>query len=409
MPVAELKQLLERIHTRLDESQVGISQVVADLAPADLADLLNELTAVMNGNPKYVFWQGRGTADSETKRLQGEMRELMKAAGVYIKGNVFHRFRDTAVDFWIGQGWSLTDVATALGDTVQKMGHHERHLILPKLSAEIRKELEGLLQYPVHTAGGIMTTEFVRLEPKMTVGEALKQIRSGARERESIYACYVMEPGTGHLLGAVSLRDLVMAELSTPVTEVMRKKPATPSNDIPRLSASSKKNRSALAHDSPMFAKLEGAPFLAADGDLLAQLRDRQRDLQRTGWAGANGEANCGRLETLVLDLNFVPARRYGFKAECAPGVGRCGLLFACPGPSKSDLGPRNAGMGRIEHDAGYRKGRRRRLRKCLLSGTEQQHYGKQNTQILDEPRARYTVDLDLFARNPPHPVLPLN
>jgi len=33
----------------------------------------------------------------------------------------------------------------------------------------MRTELEHLLQYPVHTAGGIMTTEFVRLEPSMTV------------------------------------------------------------------------------------------------------------------------------------------------------------------------------------------------------------------------------------------------
>jgi len=107
------------------------------------------------------------------------------------------------------------------------MGHHERHRILPKLSAEMRKELEGLLQYPPHSAGGNMTTEFVRLDPKMTVGEALKRIRAVARERESIFACYVMEPGTGHLLGAVSLRDLVMAELDAPITEVMRKKPVT--------------------------------------------------------------------------------------------------------------------------------------------------------------------------------------
>src|SRR5712692_646915 len=72
-----------------------------------------------------------------------------------------------------------------------------------------------------------MTTEFVRLDPKMTVGEALKHIRSVAREKESIYACYVMEPKTNHLLGAVSLRDLVMAELERPVTEVMRRKPVT--------------------------------------------------------------------------------------------------------------------------------------------------------------------------------------
>ncbi len=72
-----------------------------------------------------------------------------------------------------------------------------------------------------------MTTEFVRLDPTWTVGECLKHVRAVAREKESIYACYVMEPGTGRLLGSVSLRDLVMAELDQPVERVMRKKPVT--------------------------------------------------------------------------------------------------------------------------------------------------------------------------------------
>jgi magnesium transporter len=112
-------------------------------------------------------------------------------------------------------------------DIMQQMGERERRRLLPKLSAEMRAEVERLLQYPDHTAGGIMTTEFVRLDPKMTVSEALKHIRSVAREKESIYACYVMEPETGRLLGSVSLRDLVMAELERPVSEVMRRKPVT--------------------------------------------------------------------------------------------------------------------------------------------------------------------------------------
>ena len=107
------------------------------------------------------------------------------------------------------------------------MGQHERHLIVPKLSAELRTELEDLLQYPAHTAGGIMTTEFVQLDLKMTVRQALKHIRLVAREKESIYACYVIEPDSRKLLGAVSLRDLVMAELDAPLTEVMRRKPVT--------------------------------------------------------------------------------------------------------------------------------------------------------------------------------------
>jgi magnesium transporter len=112
-------------------------------------------------------------------------------------------------------------------DVIQKMGLHERHRLLPKFSPEVRAELEDLLQYPDHTAGGIMTTEFVRLNPGMNIAEALKHIRSVAQEKESIYACYVMDPETDRLLGAVSLRDLVMAELDFPVTKVMRRKPVT--------------------------------------------------------------------------------------------------------------------------------------------------------------------------------------
>ena len=88
--------------------------------------LLNELLAILNGNPKYVFWHGTSLADSETKRLQDKMRTLMKAAGVYTPGVVFHRFRDSAVDYWLGQGWSMTDIATALGDTVRTVERHYR-------------------------------------------------------------------------------------------------------------------------------------------------------------------------------------------------------------------------------------------------------------------------------------------
>jgi magnesium transporter len=57
------------------------------------------------------------------------------------------------------------------------------------------------------------------------VGECLKHIRGAAREKEAIYACYVMDPRTNALIGALSLRDLVMAEMAQPVTDVMRKKP----------------------------------------------------------------------------------------------------------------------------------------------------------------------------------------
>jgi len=209
MPATDLKELLERIHTRLDESFVGIGHVVADLDAADLAELINQLTQAEAATVISMLPVARAIeiCNHPTMRRRAAILERLEPARVAeILGGL------------------SADERT---DVVQKMGLHERHKVVPKLSDEMRHELEGLLQYPVHTAGGIMTTEFVELDPTMSVGAALKHIRDVAKEKESIYACYVMEPGTKHLLGAVSLRDLVMADLTSPLTSVMRKKPIT--------------------------------------------------------------------------------------------------------------------------------------------------------------------------------------
>jgi magnesium transporter len=205
----DLRQLLERIQLRLDESFVGIGSEVADLPPADLAELLNQLrlseaAAIVSMLPLARCIE---LFDQPTMRRRAAILEDLEPA------RAAAILEETSAD-------ERTDV-------IQKMGLHERHRLLPKFSPEVRTELEDLLQYPDHTAGGIMTTEFVRLDPKMTVAEALKHIRSVAQEKESIYACYVMEPATDRLLGAVSLRDLVMAELDCPVTQMMRQKPVT--------------------------------------------------------------------------------------------------------------------------------------------------------------------------------------
>ncbi len=209
MPDQDIKQLLERIHLRLDESLVGIGSQVADLPAADLAELLNQLTLLEAATVVSMLPVARAIeiCDQPTMRRRAAILEQLEPPRV-------------------------AEILTGLSadertDIIQKMGLHERHRILPKLSTELQKELEVLLQYPDHTAGGLMTTEFVRLEQDMTVADALKHIRLVAREKESIYACYVMEPSSGHLLGAVSLRDLVMAELDSTIREVMRRKPVT--------------------------------------------------------------------------------------------------------------------------------------------------------------------------------------
>jgi len=205
----DLKNLLERIHTRLDESFVGIGHVVSHLEAPDLAELINQLTLVEAAAVVSMLPIARAVEICD----QPTMRRRAAILGHLEPARAAQILKDLSAD-------ERTDI-------IQKMDQYERHRVVPQLSEELRAELEDLLRYPAHTAGGIMTTEFVRLEPGMSVGEALKHIRSVAREKESIYACYVMEPTTDRLLGSVSLRDLVMAELHAPLTEIMRRKPVT--------------------------------------------------------------------------------------------------------------------------------------------------------------------------------------
>jgi len=202
------KDLLERIQLRLEESFIGIGEKVSDLPPADIADLVNQLKLAEAASVVMMLPLARAVEifDQPTLSRRAAILEKLEPS------------RAAA----ILEGLSADERT----DIVQQMGEHDRRKLLPKLKPEVRAEVERLIQYPDHTAGGIMTTEFVRLDPKLTVGEALKHIRAVAREKESIFSCYVMD-SDGRLLGSVSLRDLVMAEMNQPLTAVMRKKPVT--------------------------------------------------------------------------------------------------------------------------------------------------------------------------------------
>ncbi|SRR6266498_2802301 len=103
------------------------------------ADLCRELLSVANGNPKYIFWNGISAATSAVGLWQTDLRELMGDAGLWIKGNLSHRFRDTAVDFWLGEGCSLTDIAAMLGDTVAIVERHYANLASKRMEERLAK------------------------------------------------------------------------------------------------------------------------------------------------------------------------------------------------------------------------------------------------------------------------------
>src|SRR5262245_33604914 len=83
-----------------------------------------------------------------------------------------------------------------------------------------RRDIATLVRYAENTAGALMTTDYAWLPENITAGEALERLRLQAPDKETIYYVYVLDEHR-HLLGVLSLRDLILARRDAPVREVM--------------------------------------------------------------------------------------------------------------------------------------------------------------------------------------------
>jgi magnesium transporter len=75
--------------------------------------------------------------------------------------------------------------------------------------------------YPEDEAGGLMHPGFVAISPENTVEEAISQLRQHAGHVEMIYYAYVLDEAQ-RLVGVVSFRELLAADRSKKVRDVMR-------------------------------------------------------------------------------------------------------------------------------------------------------------------------------------------
>ena len=98
-------------------------------------------------------------------------------------------------------------------DIVEEMPANVVQRILAQSDPEMRKEINEILQYPENSAGSVMTTEYVSLNPTMTVGDAILRIRRTGVDKETIYTCYVLK--NRELIGTVSVKSLLLAPSDT--------------------------------------------------------------------------------------------------------------------------------------------------------------------------------------------------
>lgn len=105
--------------------------------------------------------------------------------------------------------------------------------LLSSLPADIREDLLRLASFPEESTGSVTTSEYLSVLPETRVCAALKTVRAAARASETVYIVYVLDRER-HLLGTVSLRELLLADDGASMESIMRRHPVSVRASWPR-------------------------------------------------------------------------------------------------------------------------------------------------------------------------------
>ncbi|MCZ2258980.1 magnesium transporter [Sporosarcina sp. G11-34] len=105
-------------------------------------------------------------------------------------------------------------------DVLNELDKSQAVSYLTLMNKEAAAKIKSLLHYEEHTAGSIMTTEYVTVPGNSTVRSAMTILRNEAPEAETIYYVFVVNEER-QLAGVVSLRDLIIADEDMLIHSIM--------------------------------------------------------------------------------------------------------------------------------------------------------------------------------------------
>jgi magnesium transporter len=96
-------------------------------------------------------------------------------------------------------------------DIVSQLSEEKREEILENIDEEDASEIRKLLTYSEDSAGGLMSTEFIKINYAHNKRDALEEVANQSEEIENFYAIYVIDDDN-RLIGTVSLKNLIKAK-----------------------------------------------------------------------------------------------------------------------------------------------------------------------------------------------------
>lgn len=182
----------------------AIREIFVNIPDADIADAANNLES---RELIYIFRtvEAKYTAD------------FFDALDQDAKENLVRAMTDKELVTVINEQ-SVDDVA----DFVDDMPANLAQKVLKAADADMRKDINSLLNYKEDTAGSLMTTEYLEFLDTTLVSEAMKIIRERGKDAETIYTLFIRDKSR-IFVGTVDLDDLIFANPDVQLQEIMNR------------------------------------------------------------------------------------------------------------------------------------------------------------------------------------------
>ena len=196
-----LEDVLAQLRAALEENNLyKASSIIEALRPADQADVFSDLD------------------DDEQATLLPELNPADAAdilEELYDK-DVIEIIESLPLETLVGIVEEMAPDEAA--DLLDDLEPDQAEAVLAHL--EDAHEIEPLIDYPDDSAGGLMTSSYIAIQRRMTAGEAIATIRSWQPDEETIYYLFVTDR-LKRLVGVLNLRQLIVANPDTPISQVM--------------------------------------------------------------------------------------------------------------------------------------------------------------------------------------------
>ena len=105
-------------------------------------------------------------------------------------------------------------------DLMSELPAEKAQELLQNIEKEEAEDIQELLSHEEDTAGGLMTNEYIAYLPETPVRQAIDKFKNDAEDVETVYYLYVIDPDE-KLIGVISLRELLLANLDTKLSDFM--------------------------------------------------------------------------------------------------------------------------------------------------------------------------------------------